>query len=117
MENQVRLITYVDRLFDYQASTLTVAETVYKGNIRDRAKTKKSLTLIHIPRELADDLQSWRLECEQRAREAAAKDRTKSALLSPDDFIFANEVGGFLDTDNYRKRVLHKLARELKLPK
>jgi integrase len=34
-----------------------------------------------------------------------------------DDFIFASEVGGFLDTDNYRKRVLHKLARELELPK
>jgi hypothetical protein len=28
-----------------------------------------------------------------------------------------NEDGGFLDTDNYRKRVLHKLARELQLPK
>src|SRR5580692_4866137 len=26
-------------------------------------------------------------------------------------------VGGFLDTDNYRKRVLHKIARELQLPK
>jgi integrase len=26
-------------------------------------------------------------------------------------------VGGFLNTDNFRKRVLHKLARDLKLPK
>ena len=25
--------------------------------------------------------------------------------------------GGFLDTDNFRKRVLHKLARDLKRPK
>ncbi len=72
---------------------------------------------IHIPRELADDLEAWRLECEERAREAAAKDKTKTGEFSPDDFIFANEVGGFLDTDNYRKRVLHKLARELELPK
>ena len=31
--------------------------------------------------------------------------------------MFANQVGGFLDTDNFRKRVLHKLARDLKLPK
>ena len=31
------------------ASTLTVAETVYKGKIRDWGKTKKSLTVIHIP--------------------------------------------------------------------
>ena len=103
--------------FDYKACTLTVAETVYKGNIRDWGKTKKSLTVIHIPKELADDLQAWRLECEERAREAAAKDKTKSPHLSPEDFIFANEVGGFLDTDNFRKRVLHKLARDLKLPK
>jgi integrase len=120
MTNALRpseLFAFRWRRFDYEASTLTVAETVYKGSIRDWGKTKKSLTVIHIPRELADDLEAWRLDCEQRAREAAAKDKTKSAELSPDDFIFANEVGGFLDTDNYRKRVLHKLARELKLPK
>jgi integrase len=92
-------------------------ETVYKGKIRSWGKTKKSLAVIHIPRKLADDLKAWRLECEERAREAASKDKTKSPHLSPDDFIFANEVGGFLDTDNFRKRVLHKLARDLELPK
>jgi hypothetical protein len=31
--------------------------------------------------------------------------------------MFENEDGGFLDTDNYRKRVLHKIARDLQLPK
>ncbi len=111
MTNALRpseLFAFRWKRFDYKACTLTVAETVYKGNIRDWGKTKKSLTVIHIPKELADDLQAWRLECEERAREAAAKDKTKSPLLSPDDFIFANEVGGFLDTDNFRKRVLHK---------
>jgi len=46
-----------------------------------------------------------------------SKDKTKSPDLSPDDFIFANQDGGFLDTDNFRKRVLHKLARQLELPK
>jgi len=120
MTNALRpseLFAFRWRRFDHQASTLTVAETVYKGNIRDWGKTKKSLTVIHIPRELADDLAAWRLECEERPREAAANDKTKSPELSPDDFIFANEVGGFLDTDNYRKRVLHRLARELELPK
>jgi integrase len=103
--------------FDHSASTLTVAETVYKGKIRDWGKTKKSLTVIHIPRKLADDLQAWRLECEAKAREDFAEDKRASATLSPDDFIFQNENGGFLDTDNYRKRVLHKIARDLKLPK
>jgi integrase len=80
-------------------------------------ETKKSFAVIHIPRELSDDLQAWRLECEERAREAAAKDETKSPSLSAEGFIFANEVGGFLDTDNYRKRVLHKFARDLNSPK
>ena len=36
---------------------------------------------------------------------------------SPDAFIFSDAKGGFMDTGNYRKRVLHKLARDLKLPK
>jgi integrase len=103
--------------FDYRASILTVAETVYKGKIRDWGKTKKSLTVIHIPRRLAHDLQAWRVECEAKAREAFSKRKRASATVSPDDFMFENEDGGFLDTDNYRKRVLHKIARDLKLPK
>jgi len=73
--------------------------------------------VIHIPRQLADDLRAWRLECEEKVREAFSKGKRKSASLSPDVFIFENEDGGFLDTDNYRKRVLHKVARELQLPK
>ncbi len=105
------------RRFDYKALSLTVAETVHKGSIRDWGKTKKSLAVIHIPRELANDLHAWHAECQEKARSAAEKDRSKSAVLSPDDFIFANEVRGFLDTDNFRKRVLHKLARDLNLPK
>jgi integrase len=120
MTNALRpseLFAFRWKRFDYEESTLTIAETVYKGEIRDWGKTKKSLTVIHIPLELADDLQAWRLECEAKAREAFAKDERKSAKLSADDFIFENEDGGFLDTDNYRKRVLHKLARELNLPK
>ncbi len=65
-------------------------------------KTRKSLTVIHIPSDLSDDLHQWRQVCPDPA---------------PDAFIFANQAGGFLDTDNFRKRVLHKLARDLKLPK
>jgi integrase len=120
MTNALRpseLFAFRWKRFDHRASTLTVAETVYKGKIRDWGKTKKSLTVIYIPRQLADDLQAWRRECEENAREAFSKRKRKSASLSPDDFIFQNEDGGFLDTDNYRKRVLHKIARELELPK
>jgi hypothetical protein len=32
-------------------------------------------------------------------------------------FIFPNKKGGFMDSNNYRKRVLHRLERELELPK
>ena len=120
MTNALRpseLFAFRWKRFDHRASTLTVAETVYKGKIRDWGKTKKSLAVIHIPRQLADELQAWRLECEEKAREAFAKRKRESASLSPDDFMFENEDGGFLDTDNFRKRVLHKVARELQLPK
>jgi integrase len=120
MTNALRpseLFAFRWKRFDYRASTLTVAETVYKGKIRDWGKTKKSLAVIHIPRQLADELQAWRLECEAKARESFSEGKRESVSLSPDDFMFENEDGGFLDTDNFRKRVLHKVARELQLPK
>jgi integrase len=105
MTNALRpseLLAFRWKCFDYEASTLKIMETVYKGKIRPWGKTKKSLTVIHIPRNLSDDLEQWRQVCPDP---------------SPDAFMFANQVGGFLDTDNFRKRVLHKLARDLKLPK
>jgi integrase len=120
MTNALRpseLFAFRWKRFDYPATTLTIAETVYKGKIRDWGKTRKSLTVIHLPQELADDLQAWHLECEQQAGEDFAKGDRKSSSLSPEEFIFANRDGGFMDTGNYRKRVLHKLARDLNLPK
>jgi integrase len=35
----------------------------------------------------------------------------------PEAFIFPNREGDFMDIGNYRKRVLHRLAAELELPK
>jgi len=37
------------KCFDFEASAMSVIETVYKGNIRPWGKTKKSLSVIHIP--------------------------------------------------------------------
>jgi hypothetical protein len=34
-----------------------------------------------------------------------------------DAFIFSNDSGGFLDSGNFRKRVLHQFAETLNLPK
>jgi integrase len=120
MTNALRpseLFAFRWKRFDYPATTLTIAETVYKGKIREWGKTRKSLTVIHLPQDLAEDLQAWRLECEQQAREGFAKGERTSPSLSPEEFIFANRDGGFMDTGNYRKRVLHRLARDLNLPK
>src|SRR5580700_2084800 len=76
MTNALRpseLFAFRWKRFDYAALTLKVAETVYKGKIQDWGKTKKSLTVIHIPRQLADDLQAWRLECEARRAKRSPK--------------------------------------------
>jgi integrase len=105
MTNALRpseLLAFRWKCFEFDASTLKIMETVYKGKIRPWGKTRKSLTVIHIPLNLADDFQQWREQCPDP---------------SPDAFMFANQTGGFLDTDNFRKRVLHKLARDLELPK
>jgi integrase len=88
--------------FDLAASTMCVSETAYRGKIRPWGKTRKSLGVIHIPRKLAADLKCWREQCSDP---------------SPEAFIFGNKDGDFMDTGNYRKRVLHKLAKDLELPK
>ena len=88
--------------FNEASATMSVRETVYKGKIRPWGKTQRSLATVHLPKELAAQIAAW---------------KRQSPDLSPEAFIFPNQDGGFLDTDNYRKRVLHKLARDLKLPK
>ena len=93
------------RCFNYseKGSNLELRETVYRGGIRPWGKTKCSLRTIPIPRKLADDLWLWKQEC---------------LNSSPEAFIVAkNKKGEFMDTGNFRRRVLHRLAEELKLPK
>jgi integrase len=90
------------KCFNEAASSMSVTETVYKGKIRRWGKTQRSLATVHLPKDLAKQLAAWR----QQAPDP-----------SPEAFIFPNQSGGFLDTDNYRKRVLHKLAKDLGLPK
>jgi integrase len=90
------------KCFDQGESKMYVFETAYKGAIRPWGKTKKSLGRVHLPKELADDLWLWKQECPDS---------------SPEAFIFPDAEGGFMDTGNYRRRVLHKLAKDLELPK
>jgi integrase len=97
------------RGFDMDARTLTVSQTAYKGKLRDFGKTKKSLRTVHLPEGLATELWLWKQECPDR---------------SPEAFIFPNsrkrngaKKNGFIRTDNYRARVLKKLAAKLGLAK
>ena len=90
------------RCFDRAQCTMHVTETAYKGKIRPWGKTRKSLGIVHIPKKLAADLWLWKQQCPDS---------------SPDAFIFPDKKGGVMDTGNYRKRILHKLAQNLALPK
>jgi integrase len=86
----------------FDGSKLTITETVYKGKIRPWGKTERSLGDVHLPKGLALDLLLWKRVCPDPA---------------PGAFIFPNADKGFIDTGNYRSRVLSPLAEELKLPK
>jgi len=90
------------KCFNHAEAKMQVLETAYKGALRPWGKTKKSLGVIHLPQALAEELQLW---------------KQQSPDASPEAFIFADAKGGFMDTGNYRRRVLHKLADELELPK
>jgi integrase len=81
---------------------MRVSETAYRGKIRPWGKTRKSLGVVHIPMKLSADLWRWKQQCPDP---------------SPEAFIFPNRHGDFMDTSNYRKRVLHGLAADLGLPK
>jgi integrase len=88
------------RCFDPQNSSLTLQETVYRGKLRNWGKTKKSLGTIPLPPLMISDLLAWKTICPDAA---------------PDAFIFPNRNGGFLDPNNYCKRVLGRLGEILGL--
>jgi integrase len=98
-----------------EAVSLTIVETIYKGKIRSYGKTKGSLTEVPIAKDLSDDLVAWR----QVSQEQYDKKKKKHGLPPSDGeaFLFPNRDGSFMDPSNYRKRVLHRVATELGLPK
>jgi len=95
--------------------SLTIVETIYKGKIRPYGKTKGSLAEVPIASELSDDLLTWRQVSEQLYDKK--RKRNGPPPSDPEAFIFPNREGAFMDPSNYRKRILHKLAEELELPK
>jgi integrase len=97
------------------AVSLTIVETIYKGKIRPYGKTKGSLTEVPIAKELSEDLIAWRQVSQQQYD--GKKKKHGLPPSEPEAFMFPNRDGSFMDPSNYRKRVLHKLATELGLPK
>ena len=94
------------RCFDEGKHVLDIQETVYKGKVRPYGKTKGSLAKVPVARVLAEELVEWRFQLKKEGKDT-----------SPDAFLFPGRFGGPKDSSNYRKRVLHKLAEELDLPK
>src|SRR5260370_10961522 len=70
--------------------------------MRRFGKTEKSVGHVLLPNGMGDDLWLWKQECHDS---------------SPDSFIFPNTDGGFMDTGNYRNRILIPLAEKLGLSK
>jgi integrase len=104
------------RSFDDQ-NTLTLTETVYRRTLRPFGKTPGSLTKVHLPDGLADELFSWKMECKEASCKNPSCRKDEHRKDSPDAFIFPNADGGFMDTSNYRSRVLKPLADSLGIPK
>jgi integrase len=90
------------KCFHRAEAKMQVFETAYKGEVRPWGKTKKSLGMIHLPKALVGALCEWKQQCPDD---------------SPEAFIFPDANGGFMDTGNYRKRVMAKVAADLGLPK
>jgi integrase len=103
------------KCFDPETSSIKIEETTYKGKIRPWGKTKGSLATIPIASDLAEELQAWRIQCREEQRQK--KHWHGPTADDPEGFIFPARDGGFIDTGNYRRRVLHKFAKELGLPK
>jgi integrase len=101
--------------FDPELCLIEIKETTYKGKIRAWGKTKGSLTKIPIPQALAEELLAWRQQCIEEQQRSKRKHGLSAD--NPEAFIFPGRNGGFIDSSNYRKRVLHKLAKEVGLPK
>ena len=103
------------KCFDPSTSSIKIEETTYKGKIRSWGKTKGSLATIPIASDLAEELLAWRQQCREEQRQK--KHWHGPTADDPEGFIFPARDGGFIDSGNYRKRVLHRFAKELELPK
>jgi len=104
------------RTFDGE-NTLDLTETVYRGEIRSFGKTPRSLGKMHLPDALAEELKEWKVECKDPSCGSSLCRNEAHRKCSPNDPMFHNADGEFMDTSNYRNRVLNPLAESLESPK
>jgi integrase len=88
------------KCFDGKRCTLTIAETIYRGQVRPFTKTteegEKDHVTVYLPEAAVNALMKWHSESERNG---------------PDDYIFPNRDGGWITKENYQKRVLTPLAK------
>ena len=94
------------RTFDGE-NTLDLTETVYRGEIRSFGKTPRSLGKMHLPDALAEELKEWKVECKDPSCGSSLCRNEAHRKCSPNDPMFHNADGEFMDTSNYRNRVLN----------
>jgi len=94
------------KCFDSKCSTLTIAETIYRGMTRPYTKTTEEGDLDHVTVFLPE-----------AAMIALLKWHSESECTAPDDYIFPNKEGGYCHKENYQKRVLTPLAKMAGIPK
>jgi integrase len=89
---------------------LDIQETFYRGKVRPFGKTEDSITKVPVAEPLVEKLLEWKDVLTDELRR-------KKVKLTPDTFMFPGRFGTPIDPSNFRKRVLHRLAEELGLPK
>jgi integrase len=91
------------RSVDLVAGTMSITETVYRGELRPYGKTTESgeSDVLVVPGVVVDALTELR---SQANRDEA------------DDFIFPTSVGTFWQKENYLQRVLQPLAKQAGIP-
>jgi len=92
------------KCIDLVGSTMTLHETVYRGKVRPYTKT-------------TDEGHAPRLAVPEAAINALAEWHSQTERNVDEDYVFPNEVGGFLLKENYSKRVLAPLAKQAKIGK
>jgi len=98
------------RSVDMVKNTLTISETVYRGQLRSYTKTTQEdegPQVLSIPEKAMPALVQWSAEQLKDGQEK----------LDPDAFVFPNSEGGLIHLGNYQKRTLNELAKLAGIPK